>query len=208
MTRLEKFKRSIVALCAVAAMIAVMVTPVQAAYHVELGPCVDEIESGKEYVIESVKFPGKVATPDKREQYKDYITLENFNASDPWGNQQVWHFTNTDSKYVDDEMLGHYDMQFTRPGMYMISNHTSYRGESWTKTLRLITYDAKKGYTAKFIEYNDDGSVADTQWFKCVKLRKTDDGKQIWKITGVSSGTRLAPGGWSEVVLHEPIEKD
>ena len=207
MTRLEKFKRTIVALCAVAAMIAVMVTPVQAAYHVELGEYVDEIEPGAEYVIESVKFPGKVATPDKRAKYKDYITLEKFNAASPWGSQQVWHFTNTDTKYVDDDMLGHYDMQFRRPGMYMISNHTSYDGESWTKTLRLITYDKKKGYTAKFIEYNKDGSVADTQWFKCVKLYKKN-GKQVWKIVGVSSNVRMAPGGHSEVYLRKPIELD
>ena len=203
MKRLEKFKRSIVALCAVAAMIAVMVTPVQAAYHVELGEYVNKIEPGAEYVIESVQFPGQVATPDKRAKYKDYITLEKFNAASPWGSQQVWHFTNTDERYVD----GMYLEQFTRPGMYMISNHTSYRGESWTKTLRLITYDAQKGYTAKFIEYNDDGSVADTQWFKCVKLYKKS-GKQVWKIVGVSSNIRMAPGGWSEVYLRKPIELD
>ena len=207
MTRLEKFKRSIVALCAVAAMIAVMVTPVQAAYHVELGEYVNEIEPGAEYVIESVQFPGLVATPDKREKYKDYITLEKFNAASPWGSQQVWHFTNWDTKWVNDPMLGTYDTSFERPGMYMISNHTSYRGESWTKTLRLITYDAQKGYTAKFIEYNDDGSTADTQWFECVKLYKKS-GKQVWKIVGVSSNVRMAPGGWSEVYLRKPIELD
>ena len=205
MTRLEKFKRSIVALCAVAAMIAVMVTPVQAAYHVELGEYVDEIEPGAEYVIESVKFPGKVATPDKREQYKDYITLEKFNAASPWGSQQVWHFTQWDTKWVDDPMLGHYDVSFTRPGMFMISNHTSYRGESGT--LRLITYDKKKGYTAKIEEYNADGSIKDTQWFNCVKLYKKD-GKQVWKIVGVSSNVRMAPGGWSEIYLRKPIELD
>jgi len=207
MTRLEKFKRSIVALCAVAAMIAVMVTPVQAAYHVELGEYVNEIVPGEEYVIESVQFPGKVATPDKRAKYKDYITLEKFNAASPWGSQQVWHFTNWDTKWVNDPMLGTYDTSFERPGMYMISNHTSYRGESWTKTLRLITYDAQKGYTAKFIEYNDDGSTADTQWFKCVKLYKKS-GKQVWKIVGVSSNVRMAPGGHSEVYLRKPIELD
>lgn len=202
MTRLEKFKRSIVALCAVAAMIAVMVTPVQAAYHVELGEYVDEIVPGEEYVIESVKFPGMVATPDKRAKYKDYITLEKFNAASPWGSQQVWHFTNTDERYVD----GMYLEQFTRPGMFTISNHTDYAG-SWTKTLRLITCDQKKGYTAKFCEYNEDGSLKDTQWFWGTILRY-QDGKPVWKIVGVSSNVRMAPGGWSEVYLRKPIELD
>lgn len=208
MRTMRKMKKGIMSILTVAAVIAMLVTtatPAEAAYHVELGEYVSEIEPGAEYVIESVKFPGKVATPDKRAKYKDYITLEKFNAASPWGSQQVWHFTNWDTKWVNDPMLGTYDTSFERPGMYMISNHTSYRGESGT--LRLITYDAEKGYTAKFTEWNEDGSTADTQWFKCVKLRK-EGGKQVWKLVGVSSNTRLAPGGWSEVYLRKPVELD
>lgn len=189
-------------LAAVMVMLMLMLTASPAhADNRKLGRYVDKIEPGKEYVIESVKFPGKVASPDRRTKYKDYITLTKWNPSDPYGAQQIWHFTNTDTKWVDDPMLGHYDVSFTRPGMFMISNHTDYDG-SWQMTIRIITYDAKRGYTAKPCEYNKDGSIKDTQWFKATKLRK-QGGKQIWKIVGVSSNTRLAPGGHSEVYLRE-----
>ena len=192
---------TILAMAAVIVLLIATATPSHAEDRRKLGRYVDEIEPGKEYVIESVKFPGKVASPDRREKYKDYITLTTWNPVDPYGAGQIWHFTNYDTKWVDDPMLGHYDTSFYRPGKFMISNHTDYDG-SWTQTLRLITYDAKRGYTARFCEYNKDGSIADTQWFTGTKLRK-QGGKQVWKIVGVSSNTRLAPGGHSEVYLRE-----
>ena len=165
----------------------------------KLGRYADKIEPGKEYVIESVKFPGMVASPDRRAKYKDYITLTKWNPEDPNGCQQIWHFTNMDEKVIDDGM---YLEQFTRPGMFQMSNFTNYF-EHPAKTLRLITYDAKKGYTAKPEEYNEDGSTPDTQWFTGTVLR-VQDGKAVWKIVGVSSNCRMAPGGWSEVYLREP----
>ena len=164
----------------------------------KLGRYADKIEPGKEYVIESVKFPGMVASPDRRAKYKDYITLTKWNPEDPNGCQQIWHFTNMDEKVID----GMYLEQFTRPGMFQMSNFTNYF-EHPAKTLRLITYDAKKGYTAKPEEYNEDGSTQDTQWFTGTVLR-VQDGKTVWKIVGVSSNCRMAPGGWSEVYLREP----
>ena len=164
----------------------------------KLGRYADKIEPGKEYVIESVKFPGMVASPDRRAKYKDYITLTKWNPEDPNGSQQIWHFTNMDEKSVD----GMYLEQFTRPGMFQMSNFTNYL-EHPSKTLRLITYDAKKGYTAKPEEYNSDGSTKDTQWFTGTVLR-VEDGKTVWKIVGVYKNYRLAPGGWSEVYLREP----
>lgn len=164
----------------------------------KLGRYADKIEPGKEYVIESVKFPGMVASPDRRAKYKDYITLTKWNPEDPNGCQQIWHFTNMDEKVID----GMYLEQFTRPGMFQMSNFTNYF-EHPAKTLRLITYDAKKGYTAKPEEYNEDGSTQDTQWFTGTVLR-VQDGKTVWKIVGVSSNCRMAPGGHSEVYLREP----
>lgn len=187
-------------MAAVAVMLMITATPAHADNR-KLGRYVDKIEPGKEYVIESVKFPGMVASPDRRAKYKDYITLTKWNPADPNGCQQIWHFTNTDYKWVDDEMLGHYEVYFERPGMFQMSNFTNYL-EHPSKTLRLITYDAQKGYTAKPEEYNKDGSTKNTQWFKGTKLRK-QGGKQVWKIVGVSSNTRLAPGGHSEVYLRE-----
>ena len=199
---MKRFKKiMILAITAIMIMTA-FATTASASEGWKMGEYVDEVVPGEEYIIESVKFPGKVASPDRRAKYKDYITLTAFDEQHPYAAQQIWHFTNYDTKWVDDPMLGHYDVSFERPGMFMISNHTDYDG-SWTQTLRLITYDSKKGYTAKFIEYNSDGSTADTQWFRCVKLYKKD-GKQVWKITGVSSGTRVAPGGWSEVYFRRP----
>ena len=189
---------TILAMAAVAVMLLTTATNANAADRRKLGRYVDKIVPGEEYVIESVQFPGMVASPDRREKYKDYITLTKWNPDDPNGAQQIWHFTNTDEKSVD----GMYLEQFTRPGMFTISNHTDYAG-SWTKTLRLITYDQTKGYTAKFCEYNEDGSLKDTQWFWGTVLRY-QDGKPVWKIVGVSSNSRMAPGGWSEVYLREP----
>lgn len=201
MRKLDRVWMIVLAMAVAIVMLIATAKPSHAADRRKLGRYVDKIEPGKEYVIESVKFPGKVASPDRRTKYKDYITLTTWNPDDPYGAQQIWHFTDTDTKWVDDPMLGSYSMDFERPGMFTISNHTDYSG-SWTKTLRLITHDSQKGYTAKSIEYNNDGSIADTQWFTGTKLRK-QGGKQVWKIVGVSSNTRLAPGGHSEVYLRE-----
>lgn len=188
---------TILAMAAVAVMLITTATNANAADRRKLGRYVDKIVPGEEYVIESVQFPGMVASPDRREKYKDYITLTKWNPEDPNGCQQIWHFTNTDEKSID----GMYLEQFTRPGMFQISNFTNYY-EHPAKTLRLITCDTKKGYTAKPVEYNEDGSTPDTQWFTGTVLR-VENGKTIWKIVGVSSNCRLAPGGWSEVYLRE-----
>lgn len=201
---MSKMKKIGMLILTMAMIFVVMTTavPAHAADRRKLGRYADKIEPGKEYVIESVKFPGMVASPDRREKYKDYITLTKWDPENPNGAQQIWHFTNYDTKWVDDPMLGHYDVSFERPGMFMMSNFTDYFGD-WTHTLRLITYDAQRGYTAKFIEYNEDGSTADTQWFTGTILR-VEDGKTVWKIVGVYKNCRLAPGGWSEVYLREP----
>lgn len=196
----RRFKKLIMALCVAAVMIGVMATPAQAAYSVSLGPCVDEIEPGKEYVIESVKWPGKVAAPDTRAKYKGYITLAKFSTTNPRGKQQIWHFTNYDTRWVDTPWGDKYEESYTRQGKFQISNFAN-------GTLQQITYDKKKGYTVKATEYNSDHSVKDTQWFTGEKVRK-QDGKQVWAIYGVSSGSGMAPGGWLEVYLHEPIETD
>lgn len=190
---------TILAMAAVAVMLITTATNASAADRRKLGRYVDKIVPGEEYVIESVQFPGMVASPDHREKYKDYITLTKWNPEDPNGSQQIWHFTNMDERVIDDGM---YLEQFTRPGMFQISNFTNYL-EHPAKTLRLITCDTKKGYTAKPKEYNSDGSTKDTQWFTGTVLR-VENGKTIWKIVGVSSNCRLAPGGWSEVYLREP----
>lgn len=197
MRKMDRAWMVVLVLAAVIVMLIATAAPSHAADRRKLGRYVDKIEPGKEYVIESVKFPGMVASPDRREKYKDYITLTKWNPDDPNGSQQIWHFTNIDEKVID----GMYLEQFTRPGMFQMSNFTNYL-EGPEKTLRLITYDPKKGYTAKPEEYNADGSTADTQWFTGTKLRK-QGGKQVWKIVGVSSNTRLAPGGHSEVYLRE-----
>lgn len=189
---------TILAMATVAVMLITTATNANAADRRKLGRYVDKIVPGEEYVIESVQFPGMVASPDRREKYKDYITLTKWNPEDPNGCQQIWHFTNMDEKVID----GMYLEQFTRPGMFQMSNFTNYL-EHPSKTLRLITCDPKKGYTAKPKEYNSDGSTKDTQWFTGTVLR-VENGKTIWKIVGVSSNCRLAPGGWSEVYLREP----
>lgn len=190
--------RLIMTILAMAAvMLITTATNANAADRRKLGRYVDKIVPGEEYVIESVQFPGMVASPDRREKYKDYITLTKWNPEDPNGCQQIWHFTNMDEKVID----GMYMEQFTRPGMFQMSNFTNYL-EHPSKTLRLITYDAVKGYMAKPEEYNSDGSTKDTQWFKGTVLR-VEDGKTVWKIVGVSSNCRMAPGGWSEVYLRE-----
>lgn len=191
-----RFIMTILAMAAVALMLITTTTNANAADRRKLGRYVDKIVPGEEYVIESVQFPGMVASPDRREKYKDYITLTKWDAEHPNTAQQIWHFTNTDEKSID----GMYLEQFTRPGMFQMSNFTNYL-EHPAKTLRLITYDAK-GYTAKPEEYNSDGSTKDTQWFKGTVLR-VEDGKTVWKIVGVSSNYRMAPGGWSEVYLRE-----
>ena len=189
---------TILAMATVAVMLITTATNANAADRRKLGRYVDKIVPGEEYVIESVQFPGMVASPDRRAKYKDYITLTKWNPEDPNGCQQIWHFTNMDEKVID----GMYLEQFTRPGMFQMSNFTNYL-EHPSKTLRLITCDPKKGYTAKPKEYNSDGSTKDTQWFTGTVLR-VENGKTIWKIVGVSSNCRLAPGGWSEVYLREP----
>ena len=179
---------TILAMATVAVMLITTATNANAADRRKLGRYVDKIVPGEEYVIESVQFPGMVASPDRREKYKDYITLTKWNPEDPNGCQQIWHFTNMDEKVID----GMYLEQFTRPGMFQMSNFTNYL-EHPSKTLRLITCDPKKGYTAKPKEYNSDGSTKDTQWFTGTVLR-VENGKTIWKIVGVSSNCRLAPG--------------
>jgi hypothetical protein len=201
MRKMDRVWMLALAMAAVIVLLIATATPSHAADRRKLGRYVDEIEPGMEYVIESVRFPGMVASPDRREKYKDYITLTKWDAEHPNTAQQIWHFTNTDSKWVDDPMLGEYEWNFTREGMFQMSNFTNYL-EHPSKTLRLITYDAKSGYTAKPEEYNSDGSTKDTQWFTGTVLR-VEDGKTIWKIVGVSSNCRLAPGGWSEVYLRE-----
>ena len=198
MRKMDRVWMIVLALAAVIVMLIATATPSHAADRRKLGRYVDKIEPGKEYVIESVRFPGLVASPDRREKYKDYITLTKWNPEDPNGSQQIWHFTNMDESVIDDGM---YLEQFTRPGMFQMSNFTNYL-EHPAKTLRLITYDPKKGYTAKPKEYNSDGSTKDTQWFKGTVLR-VEDGKAVWKIVGVSSNCRMAPGGWSEVYIRE-----
>ena len=85
--------------------------------------------------------------------------------------------------------------------MFQMSNFTNYL-EHPSKTLRLITYDSKNGYTAKSEEYNSDGSTKDTQWVTG-KVMRVQDGKPVWKFVGVSSNTRMAPGGHSEIYLRE-----
>lgn len=197
MRKMDRGWMVVLALAAVIVMLIATAAPSHAADRRKLGRYVDEIEPGMEYVIESVKFPGMVASPDRREQYKDYITLTKWDAEHPNTAQQIWHFTNTDEKVID----GMYLEQFTRPEMFQMSNFTNYI-EDPAKTLRLITYDAVKGYMAKPEEYNSDGSTKDTQWFKGTVLR-VEDGKTIWKIVGVSSNCRMAPGGWSEVYIRE-----
>ena len=76
----------------------------------KMGEYVDEVVPGEEYIIESVKFPGKVASPDRRAKYKDYITLTTYDEMNAYAKQQIWRFTNYDTKWVDDPMLGHYDV--------------------------------------------------------------------------------------------------
>ncbi len=197
MRKMNRVWMAVLALAVVIAMLIATATPSHAADRRKLGRYVEKIEPGKEYVIESVKFPGMVASPDRRAKYKDYITLTKWNPDDPNGSQQIWHFTNMDEKVID----GMYLEQFTRQGMFQMSNFTNYI-EDPAKTLRLITYDPKKGYAAKPEEYNSDGSTKDTQWFTGTVLR-VQDGKTVWKIVGVSSNCRLAPGGHSEVYLRE-----
>ena len=167
---------TILAMAAVALMLITTATNANAADRRKLGRYVDKIVPGEEYVIESVQFPGMVASPDRREKYKDYITLTKWDAEHPNTAQQIWHFTNTDEKSID----GMYLEQFTRQGMFQMSNFTNYL-EHPAKTLRLITYDAKKGYMAKPEEYNSDGSTKDTQWFKGTVLR-VEDGKRYGRL--------------------------
>lgn len=177
----DKMKRIFVALMTVIMLVGLMAIPTQAAYHAELGEYVSEIEIGEEYVLESVKFPGLVATPDTRPDYTDWLTLTKFYSASPREAHQLWHFTNW------DEHTG------TRSGYVQLSNHIKSYGSG---TLRLITYTPNGFYWLKD-RYGDE-----SQWFKPVKAY-VKNGRQVWRFYHTASGCKLSPGGWTDYYLRK-----